>query len=125
MPQGFRYQGVPIVSMLSPTTGPTLGGAPPVRLSGGGRHTLGGLAGGPHYRCRFGNGTGGGYGAHGVHGMYGAYLDVPATHGHEDNTYGLQVLSRALALALTLALGVALALTLALTLTLTLPLPYP
>ena len=91
VPQGFRYQGVPTITLLSPTTGPTLGGAPPVRLSGGGRHTLGGLAGGPHYRCRFGNGTGGGYGVYGVHGMYGEYLDVPASHGHENNPYGLQV----------------------------------
>ena len=49
---------------LSLTTGPALGGAPAVRLTGGGRHTLGGLAGGPHYRCRFGNGTDGGYGTH-------------------------------------------------------------
>jgi hypothetical protein len=54
---GFTYFGAPNVTLLSPTTGPTLGGAPALMLAGTGLHSYGGLHGGSHYRCRFGMGT--------------------------------------------------------------------
>ena len=54
VPQGFTYFGEPNVTLLSPATGPTMGGGPAVMLAGTGLHTYGGLMGGSHYRCRFG-----------------------------------------------------------------------
>ena len=69
------------MTTLSPTTGPTLGGTPAVMLQGGGRHSLESLTGGPHYRCRFGDGMG------------GEYAYAPAAHGAEDHVYGEQAAS--------------------------------
>ena len=54
---GFVYYGSPNVTILSPTTGPALGGSPAMMLGGTGLHTYGGLHGGSHYRCRFGSDT--------------------------------------------------------------------
>mgnify|MGYP001981988918 CR=1 FL=1 len=55
--RGFVYFGEPNVTLLSPTTGPELGGPPAVMLAGMGLHRFGGLHGGSHYRCRFGSDT--------------------------------------------------------------------
>ena len=54
---GFVYYGAPNVTLISPTTGPTLGGPPALLLAGTGLHSYGGLHGGSHYRCRFGTAT--------------------------------------------------------------------
>lgn len=51
---GFVYYGAPNVTLMSPTTGPALGGSPALMLAGSGLHTYGGMHGGSHYRCRFG-----------------------------------------------------------------------
>ena len=53
----FSYYGSPNVTELSPTTGPAAGGGPALKLTGGGRHSLGRLAGGSRYSCRFGAGA--------------------------------------------------------------------
>ena len=51
---GFRYYGAPVVSVLSPSTGPAAGGLPQLLLGGGGLHTIASVRGGSDYRCRFG-----------------------------------------------------------------------
>jgi hypothetical protein len=54
---GFTYYGSPNVTLLSPTSGPMLGGPPALMLAGTGLHSFGGVHGGSHYRCRFGLAT--------------------------------------------------------------------
>ena len=53
----FIYYASPNVTLLSPTTGPVYGAGPAVMLAGAGWRTHGSLAGGSHYRCRFGAGS--------------------------------------------------------------------